>query len=137
MSAANMMGHDVRISDSGLWAAGDITIAISRDNKACDVNPQASPRRQGSAPAPDFDDVIQAVDGSDLQAEHKEAIKSLLQRVTAEIGRGDRSDVHAVKRNLEEIIAIFPDLRSRLRSLIAASPGVSTPVRIVANQLLS
>lgn len=125
------------------FITGDISsssgIAIGRGAKAVVVRqPTASAVEEFAEPLTlGFDDLVTQVEESDLPPALKESLQGNLESLQAEVERAEAGDVGVARRTLETISEVMPELRQPLWYWLDEVEHVSTPIKIVARNLLT
>ena len=120
------------ISDSSV-------IVIGRGKKALVAKQTVAPPAEGTREIPvlTFEDLTAQVDESELPAALKQCTHVHLESIRSEIERGEAGDVQIVRQALGDIGENAPDLREPLWRWLEGTEHVSTPIRIVARNLLT
>lgn len=120
------------ISDSSV-------IVIGRGKKAPVAKQAVAPPVEGTREIPvlTFEDLTAQVDESELPAALKQCAHVHLESIRSEIERGEAGDVQIVRQALGDIGENAPELREPLWQWLEGTEHVSTPIRIVARNLLT
>jgi hypothetical protein len=120
----------------------DASIVVGRGGAQLQIDQRAVSRNaeffEGqSVNHPQFDDLLAEVQNSDLSAAHKQEVSRNLDLVRREVERGEAGDVRLVRETLAGISQTLPQLREPLWQWLEESDSLSTPIKIIARQLLT
>ena len=120
----------------------DASIVVGRGGAQLQIDQRAVSRSaeyfaSQSINHPQFDDLVAEVQNSDLSTAHKQELGHSLDLVRREVERGEAGDVRLVREALAGISQLMPQLREPLWQWLEECDSLSTPVKIIARQLLT
>jgi hypothetical protein len=87
--------------------------------------------------SPTMEKLAQIIDESPLPPKAKsEAHETLSNGLVKELEKGEQANSLIIKKQLDQITAVFPDIRSSLRLFIENYVGVSKTIKILTHKLL-
>jgi hypothetical protein len=132
-SPQNITIKDISSDASIVVGRGGVQMAI--DQRA--ISHQQDFHESGNLNHTQFDDLLNEVQTSPLPDDNKQTICQQLEALRQEVESGEAGDIRLVREALSLISQLFPPLREPLWHWLEEVAYLSTPMKIIARQLLT